>query len=136
MEQVSSKNWARRGQVMLLTTITLSGALLGATTIAGLLMLYQIRQTTDIANSTKAIFAADGGLEWALFSVICENTEPVRCPGGPPGQPTYSGGVYLTAVNCRDENGAVLTECSDPDARRIDAIGTSGNSSRALQAGF
>ena len=121
---------------MLLTTITLSGALLGATTIAGLLMLYQIRQTTDIANSTKAIFAADGGLEWGLYTASCETTTPVRCPGGPPSQPAFLENVQLTSVTCRDEAQVALSSCNDPAVRQIDAIGTSGNSSRALQASF
>ncbi len=53
----------RSGQAMLLTVIALGGTLLGATTIAGLLMLYQIRQATDLKDSNKAIFAADAGIE-------------------------------------------------------------------------
>jgi hypothetical protein len=57
----------KRGQVMLLTTLILAGILLGATTIAGILMVYQIRQSTDIAESTKAIYAAETGLEWELY---------------------------------------------------------------------
>ena len=56
-----------KGQVMLITVLVLSGTILGATAIAGLLMLYQIRQSTDIVNSTKAIYAADSGIEWQLY---------------------------------------------------------------------
>ncbi len=52
---------------MLLTVLALSATIIGATTIAGLLTLYQIRQSSDIANSTKAIYAADAGLEWQLY---------------------------------------------------------------------
>lgn len=55
---------------MLLTVLILSGVILAATTIAGLLMLYQIRQSSDIANSTKAIYAADSGIERALYNLI------------------------------------------------------------------
>ena len=46
---------------MLLAVLTLGATMLGATTIAGLLMVYQIRQTTDFENSAKAVFAADAG---------------------------------------------------------------------------
>lgn len=53
---------------MILAVLALGGAILGATTIAGLLMTYQIRQTTDAANSAKAIFAADMGLECGLYN--------------------------------------------------------------------
>jgi len=52
---------------MLLTVLVLSGTVLAVTTVAGILMVYQIRQTTNIVNSAKAIFAADTGLEWELY---------------------------------------------------------------------
>ena len=55
-----------KGKVMLLTVLVIGGLLLGASAIAGLLMVYQIRQSGDVANSTKAIFAADSGIEWEL----------------------------------------------------------------------
>lgn len=64
---------------MLLTVLILSGTILGATTIAGLLMLYQIRQSADIANSTKAIYAADTGIEKQLYDFFNGGT----CAGGP-----------------------------------------------------
>lgn len=80
------------GQVMLITVLVLSGTLLTATTIAGLLMLYQIRQTTDVINSTKAVFAADAGMEWRLYKFfkadeqVCKN-----CPdGGACPQPIFA----------------------------------------------
>lgn len=58
---------ANSGQVMLATVLILSGTILGATTIAGILMLYQVRQSTNIGNSAKAIFAADTGLEYEFY---------------------------------------------------------------------
>lgn len=67
---------------MLLTVLLLSGTILSATTIAGLLMLYQIRQSTDIANSTKAIYAADTGIEKRVYEIFlnpdapCSSSEP------------------------------------------------------------
>ena len=53
---------------MLIAILTLGGSILGATALAGLLTLYQIRASTDSENSAKAIFAADSGLNWALYS--------------------------------------------------------------------
>jgi len=58
---------------MLLTVLIISGTILGATTIAGLLMLYQIRQATNTALSLQALFAADTGLEWRLYQLFAEN---------------------------------------------------------------
>ncbi len=57
----------RAGQVMLISVITLSGILISAAGIAGLLMIYQIRGANDAVNSAKAIFAADAGIEAASF---------------------------------------------------------------------
>lgn len=56
-----------RGQIMILTTLILSGTILAAVTIAGLLMLYQIRQAGNAAQSGRAIFVADAGLEYELY---------------------------------------------------------------------
>lgn len=53
---------------MLLTVVVLGGVILGATTIAGLLMIYQVRQSTNVTDSTKAIFAADAGVELSLYN--------------------------------------------------------------------
>lgn len=55
---------------MLLTVLIISGTILGATTIAGILMVNQIRQTTNVASSFQAIFAADAGLEWELYKMF------------------------------------------------------------------
>ena len=55
---------------MLLAVLVISGTILGATTIAGLLMLNQIRQAANIGLSLQAIFAADTGVEWELFKLF------------------------------------------------------------------
>lgn len=61
---------------MLLTVLIVSGTILGATTIAGLLMLYQIRQATNFGQSLQALFAADAGLEWQLYRLLIDDTYP------------------------------------------------------------
>ena len=63
-------NYMRKGQVMLLAVLVISGTILGATTIAGMLMLNQLRQATNIGLSMQAIFAADTGIEWELFKLF------------------------------------------------------------------
>ncbi len=89
---------------MLITSLVLSSTLLGATTIAGLLMLYQLRQGSDIANSTKAIYAADAGLEWRLYRFFktdrsCDCTNSDQCPA-----PAFSNGAALQ-TSCSSEVG-------------------------------
>lgn len=68
------------GQVMFLTVLVLSAVFLSVTVIAGLLMVYQLGRVTRIADSTKAIFAADAALERGLFNVV-------RCNSGLGPQP-------------------------------------------------
>jgi hypothetical protein len=120
---------------MILTVLALGGAVLGATTIAGLLMLYQIRETTDLANSAKAIYAADSGIEWSLFNWFC----------GPSGNgricqslPLFVNGAKL-AVSCYDGSGNPLSPCdstSNAASVTFKAKGTSGNSNRAFGLSF
>ena len=66
---------SQRGQVMLLTTLILSGTILAASTLAGLLMVYQIRQSSDATQSAKAIYAADAGIEYELFKIYRKNDD-------------------------------------------------------------
>jgi len=67
-----------KGQVMLITVLALSGMLIGATTIAGLLMTYQIRNSGDITNSIKAIMAADAGIECGLYEANISDSQNPR----------------------------------------------------------
>src|SRR3989344_6115965 len=108
------------GQVMLITVLALSGTILGATTIAGLLMLYQIRQSADIINSAKAVFAADSGLERALYEKFrigagCLDVDSLE------GQ-LSNGSKYVVACNKKDD-----------DILIIESKGVSGKVSRAFE---
>lgn len=85
---------ARSGQAMLIAILTLGGAMLGATTIAGFLMLYTIRASTDSTNSAKALFAADSSVNWALESYF---NPPAPQP------PVFSNGATSSAT-CFDAN--------------------------------
>jgi len=61
------------GQVMILAAMSLSGVILAATTIAGVLMTYQIRHAANLESSAKAVFAADAGVECALYDIFKSN---------------------------------------------------------------
>lgn len=110
---------------MLLTVLALSGTILGATTIAGLLMLYQIRQSTDASNSTKAIYAADAGIEWELYRFFQESDYP---------KPVFSNQsdfeITCDSTLTTDANG-VKTETVV-----IRSTGKAANNSRAFETTF
>lgn len=119
---------------MLIAVLSLGGAILGATAVAGLLTLYQLRAANDSENSAKAIFAADAGVEWTLFDYYCGMDG--RCASGAPDTtgdfPAFIGSGATLKIACSDAGGATST-CSDASTT-ISAItvGTSGNSSRAF----
>lgn len=70
-----NKTQKREGQVMLLTVLVLSAVFLSATIIAGLLMVYQLSQVTQVVDSAQAIYAADAAIERALFQIFRCNSD-------------------------------------------------------------
>lgn len=107
---------------MLLTVIAISGTLLGATTIAGLLLVYQIRQATDLASSAKAIYAADAGIEWSMYKYFVNtSTAPV----------TFSNKASVS-VACYDLTGAAV-DCTSDAVSVIKSRGSAGAVSRAFE---
>jgi hypothetical protein len=113
---------ARRGQAMILTVLALGGMMLGATTIAGLLLTYQIRQATDLAASSRAIYAADAGLELALYQFFRNPNEPA---------PAFLNGAAV-AVTCYD-NGGGAVPCGNENNYTVRAKGTFGAVNRAFE---
>jgi hypothetical protein len=131
----------RNGQAMLLTTLALGGAILGATTIAGFLLLNQLRATTDSEHSAVAIFAADAGVNWALFNDYCTSAVPARCVEPPdvalPGTATGATSSVLTngatlSVQCYDSTGVNIIDCDNASSVYAIAKGGSLNSRRAF----
>ena len=95
---------------MLLTVLILSGSILGASTIAGYLMLLKARSASDITNSAKAIFAADTGIEWELYKQFKN--------------PDYSKPSLSNNANFISSN----------DTQKIKSIGESNNIFRAFES--
>lgn len=121
-----------KGQVMLLTVLLTGGVLLAATAVAGLMMIYQIRQTTAMIDSVQAIFAADAALEWSLFCRVVWTIQKENgmapdifsdfsCPYSNPTQPDMSNGAS-----------AVISVINEG----IRVVGTSHQSSRAFEMTF
>ncbi len=142
--QARDKKNMRSGQAMLIAVLALGGAILGATTVAGLLTLYQIRATTDTANSAKAIFAADAGTEWALFNYYkgtsyCGANPPSQCSNGELLPPTFAGSPPPSVtVNCYDNTGATGAPVSCSNTSTVAAIstGVANGSERAFFIGL
>ena len=108
----NSKIKTTTGQVIILTVLILGGSILSASTIAGYLILLKIRTASDIINSTKAIFAADTGIEWELYKYFKDSTP----------RPTFSNGADFTSSATSSNEGTV-----------IKSIGHSGNSYRCIK---
>ena len=89
---------------MILTVLALGGTILGATAIAGTLMLYQLRQAKDTESSTEAIYNSDAGMECGLyqfFTGLKNGTDPAQ--------------ISLSLCNGNDPAGNVNFECVDSD---------------------
>ncbi|MDI6821189.1 MAG: hypothetical protein QMD65_03365 [Patescibacteria group bacterium] len=114
---ISKSRNCRSGQVMILSIILLGGILISATAIAGLLVIYQIRQANDTVNSTKAFFAADAALEWKTYEYIKATTTILifETPG-----------LTFNATTSTDDGGYFV----------ISSQGFSGQAVRALESLF
>jgi len=63
---------AESGQVMIITVLVLTIVALSASAIATFLTNAQLRRARGIANSTKAIYAADSGIEYELYRTFID----------------------------------------------------------------
>jgi len=149
------------GQVMLLTVLVLSAVFLSATVIAGLLTVYQINQVTRIADSARAIYAADTAIERGLFRVFrCNpdattgNLNPIVPSGswrldaicvaianqqsGSSGLPRFLNDAEYSLIIESTNRGPGV---HDPNTNNLNflglsAVGRAGKSARAFEIGF
>jgi len=112
---------------MIIATLALGGVILGATTIAGLLMTLQIRQTTNSADSAKAIFAADAGAELTLY-------EQLKNPSPPPTL-VFTNGASVD-VKCLQSDGSEAPSCSDSSVASARSVGIANTARRAFSLSF
>ncbi len=120
MEKNFLKN--KNGQVMLTVVLTLGGVMLITSAISGILINNQIRQATNIVNSTKAIYAADSGVEAGYYFYL-KNITPIN--------PTFSNKA-TTVIKCLDANRNQVS-CNSPSVSFIVGQGTSQKVTRALE---
>lgn len=111
----------RQGQAMIIAVLTIGGAMLGATALAGFLTLQNIRGATNVADSAKAIEAADAGINWALYSHFNPPQE---------NQLGFANGASNT-VTCYDGNQTVLA-CDQTTTITSISGGRAGGTRRAF----
>ncbi|MBI5306632.1 hypothetical protein HZB04_03565 [Candidatus Wolfebacteria bacterium] len=58
-----------RGQIMLLAVSMIGFAILTSTSIVGYIFLQKIRMATIVVDATKAIYAADAGVECEIYNI-------------------------------------------------------------------
>lgn len=109
---------------MLMTVLIISGTILGATTIAGLLTLYQLRQSANVSDSAKAIYAADTGIEYELFRIF--KTDKYGTCVLRTCLPDYT-------VNNSLSNGTSFIATVPADASYIESAGSAGKTTRAFR---
>ena len=98
---------------MLLTVLILTGTLITATALSGILISRSLRESGNIANSMKAIYAADTGVEYELYKAL-------RDPSA--AAPTMNNGSTFTTT-------ALSTTT-------IKSVGRAVNSVRAFEVNF
>lgn len=122
------------GQVIILTILILGGTLLSTASVAALLLVYQIRQSTDFGNSGKAIFAADSGIEWALYNHFKPDSSRLFVKGsGNVWQADFENGA-TGRVTCFQDSAQL--DCANPNVNVIRSVGTSNETSRAFRLSF
>ena len=105
------------GQTMILTVILITTAILSATVISALLILFQLRQVSDIKASTQAIFAADSGIECVLYEKFVGGERYQNC----------------AEVKLTNDTLYVVVDQGDGSFK---SIGKSGRTARAFEIGF
>lgn len=129
-----------RGQVIILSVLAIGGAILSVTAIAGLLTLYELRQSTNFENSTRAILAADAGVEWSLYQFFKVSESDAIQFASPTGYTIGLSNGSDVVVNCfgLDPNQNPMEQAMGTcyNASSVQAVGTAAGASRAFRTYF
>ena len=123
------------GQAMLVTMLFTSALILSATTVAGFLMVHQIRQAVDAGSSVQATYAADAGIEAAFDcffhrGLIQDDTCDVLAPG----EDLSESAAFVTYdLSCQDSSGSAMCDSGNLTGFTVSARGTKGRTSRVLE---
>jgi len=131
---------------MVLAVIVIGGTFMAAVTIAGLLMVYQLRAASNAASSARAIYAADAGIEWGLYQFFRPGETGVldlSSGGGPftngakmaENSPACYNKAQLTA-SCPGDPLPCKLDCSDDTVDLMRSVGVAGTANRAFELSF
>jgi hypothetical protein len=118
-----------KGQAIVMVVIMIGGLLFMATTVAGLLMFYQIQESTGFGESTQAIYGADAGLEGAAYYYFYEYDGGSDCYPDPCNVPVsvdFSNGTRVSAE-------MLIPPAGSGEPIEITGKGESGKAVRLLQ---
>lgn len=79
---------------MILTVVILGGIIISIASLMSYLIINNLRQSTDISLSARAVFASDAGREWELWKAIKKGELPTE--GSDDSCPTFSNGAQFT----------------------------------------
>ena len=122
------KNKNNKGQIMMLSVLMIGTSILVFSSIAGYLMLQRLRAASNSVDSTKAIFAADSGIECGLYAVnFASTTNPrsVEC----------NTDSSTSTLKFDDDHISVAAQANYSDSgviTSIKSIGTASKSNRAF----
>jgi hypothetical protein len=93
----------QQGQVMILSAFVITLSLITVTAISGIIMTFQLRQTSDVENSAKAFYAADTGVEWRMYRCLIDNgySHPTLSNNAAFKAQTQASGVLVSAGGYR-----------------------------------
>ncbi len=114
------------GQVMLLSVLMIGSSILVFSSIAGYMMLERLRASSNAVDSTKAIFAADSGIECELYKYNFSDPQNPRQ-------------IDCKSLKFDDNKTSVLTEIvgdASDTPLYIKSIGASVKSKRAFMINF
>ena len=115
---------------MLLTLLFIGSSILIFSTIAGYIMIQRIRASSDTVDSTKAIFAADSGVECMLFKYASttENRSGLDCNTASRGFLSFDDNFVSAYTE--------IASSSVGSSSYIKSVGASNRSKRAFYLGF
>ena len=121
------------GQAMLIFVLVLGATMLSVTAIAGYVTLQKLRESSDVVDSAKAIYAADSGVEWCFYNkfyvattstYVCDSAQVQGAPYMP--VPTFTNNLSGNTVDVSVSQG------SSDAGTVVKSIGHSGRTYRAF----
>jgi len=95
MKQFNNKTIHNNGQVMILTVVILGGVIISTASLISYLVINNLKQSTDMSLSARAVFASDTGREWELWKALKDGTLPLNGSDGT--CPRFTNGAEFTA---------------------------------------